>query len=136
MNIDQFDWLSGLDESGWIAAGLYVTFFIITIVVIVMMLKLNADNKKIERAKSLKDLHPLASRPVTAPVPKPSVKPEPAKAINEDTNESTNAIEEAEVFLTYGLHKQAADVLEKHLKENPSDKTAREMLDRAQSEIQ
>lgn len=141
MNLDQFDWTAGLNQSGWIAAGLFVTFFIIAIIVITMILKLNADNKKQANNKTLKDLQEAAVKPEskarkvhqqkTKKTDKPaSPKPSSPKP---PTPEPSSPVDEAEVFITYGLNKQAIDLLEKHLEHNPADEAAKEMLFRAQA---
>jgi hypothetical protein len=130
MDFNQFNWVTGLDNSGWIAAGLFVIFFIITLIVVIMMLKIRADNKKHQRTKPLEDLEPAASKPT-----RPAAPPAPAKAeVKNDKKEEeqSDPLEQAEIYLDYGLNKQAVDLLEKHLKENPSDKTARELLAKAQ----
>ena len=127
MNIDQLNWIDGLDQTGWVAVALFTVFFIIVVFMIVMMLRLNAENKRHQQKKSLKESQPAASK---------SARPAPAKTEvkkTENKNDASNPLEEAEVFLTYGLNKQATDLLEKYLKKNPSDKTAREMLRKAQS---
>jgi len=122
--MDQFNWIKGLDQSGWVAAALFVVFFIITVFVIVIMLKLNTENKN-RKKKSLKKSPAVTSKPA---------RPVAAKTVAKNTGkkkDDSSPLEEAEVFLTYGLNKQAVGVLEKYLKENPSDKTAREMLKKA-----
>ena len=129
MNIDQLSWISGLDRTGWIAVALFAVFFIIVIFTILMMLKLNRENKK-DKQKPLKESQPAASK---------SARPAPAKAKAKNTenkNDASNPLEEAKVFITYGLNKQAADLLEKHLEKNPSDKAAIEMLAKAKAGMQ
>ena len=124
MKIDQLDWTAGLDESGWIAAILFIIFFFIVITTVVMMLKLrDSDNSSGDKNKPFETPEDIAQ---------PDFKSPAKTSSKEDSNSSP--IEEAEVFLTYGLNKQAIDVLEKHLKQNPSDQAAREMLERAQAE--
>ena len=130
MNIEQLNWIDGLDQTGWIAIALFAVFFIIVAFAIAMMLKLNAENKRHQQKKSLKESQSAASK---------SARPVPSKTEvknTENKNEDSNPLEEAEVFLTYGLKKQAADLLEKYLEKNPSDKTAHEMLRKAQASTQ
>ena len=130
MNIDQLNWISGLDQTGWVAVALFIVFFIIVVFMIVMMLKLNAENKKDRQKKLLKESQAAASK---------STRPAPAKTEVkkvENKNDGSNPLEEAEVFITYGLNKQAADLMEKHLKKNPSDKAAIEMLAKAKAGMQ
>lgn len=130
MKFDQFNWFSGLDESGWIALALFVTFFIITMITLVMMLKLRLNSKKNQPPKPLEDLQQPVAKPVT-----PANSPVPAKAEVKNIKKAddySNPVEEAKVFLDYGLNKQAINLLAKYLKENPSDKIAREMLIKAQ----
>ena len=130
MNKDHFNWLDGLDKTGWIAAALFAVFFIIAAVMIVMMLKMNAENKKDKKKKTLKKSQPAA--PETArPVPVKTKAKIPEKKKND-----TDPLEQAEVYITYGLHKQAVDLSEEHLEKNPSDKTAIELLAKAQAGIQ
>lgn len=127
MNIDQLNWIDGLDQTGWIAVALFAVFFIIVAFAIAMMLKLNAENKRDQQKKSLKESQAAASK---------SARPAPAKTEvknTENKNEDSNPLEEAEVFLTYGLNKQAADLLEKYLEKNPSDRAAIEMLKKTRS---
>ncbi len=128
--MDQFNWIDGLDRSGWIATALFVVFFVIAAFTIAMMLKLNAENKKIQKKKSLKKSPAVTSKPTRST---------PAKAEAKNTEkkkEASSPLEEAEVFITYGLNKQAIDLLEEYLVEHPSNKTAREMLEKAQSGAQ
>jgi hypothetical protein len=130
MKIDQFNWMAGLDRSGWIAVGLFVIFFIIAMMTVIMIVKLHMDGKKYPRTKPLEDLQQAASKPA---------RPVPEKAEVKNTDEKddySNPVEEAKVFLDYGLDKQAIDLLEKHLEENPSDETAREILTKAKSRAQ
>lgn len=134
MKIDQFNWIAGLDQSGWIAVALYVIFFIIATITVVMMIKLYLDGKKYRHTKSLEDIQQTASKPAR-PAPEKAEVNNTDKEVNNTDKEDgySNPVEEAKVFLAYGLDKQAIDLLEKHLKENPSDETAREMLSKAQS---
>ena len=134
MNIDQFNWLDGLDTAGWIAAALFTLFFIIAAVMIVMMLKMNAENKKDQEKKTLKKS--LKKSQVAASKP---ARPAPVKTKTkspEKKDDDTDPLEQAEVYITYGLHKQAVDLLKEYLEKNPSDKTAIELLAKAQAGIQ
>lgn len=129
MNKDQFNWISGLDQTGWVAAALFAVFFILAAFTIGMMLKINAENKKDKKKKPPGKSKPVASKPARR-VP---VKPE-AKS-PEKKNDDTDPLEQAEVYLTYGLNKQAVDLLKEHLKNNPSDKAAIELLAKAQTGV-
>ena len=60
MNIEQLNWIDGLDQTGWIAIALFTVFFIIVVFAIAMMLKLNAENKRHQQKKS-NDFYMLSS---------------------------------------------------------------------------
>ncbi len=125
--MDQLNWIKDLDQSGWVAAALFVMFFIITALTIAMMLKLNKENKKEQKKKSLKKSQVVPSNTTrTVPI-KPAVKNAEKK------KDDSSPLEEAEVYIAYGLNKQAINLLEKYLKEHPSNKTALEMLKKARS---
>ncbi len=127
--MDQFNWIKGLDQSGWVAAALFVVFFIIAAFTIVMMLKLNAENKKIRKKKSLKKSQVAPSKTTRAAPAKTELKNTGKK------KDDSSPLEEADVFLTYGLNKQAIDLLEKYLEKHPSDQTAVKMLAKAQTNL-
>jgi len=126
MDFNQFNWISGLDKSGIIALGLFASFFIIAVITIFMVLKINAESKRRHQKSLAEDNQPTTSTPSRRAPPKNKSK------ISEKKSESSDPIEQAEIYLAYGLNKQAIDLLEEHLKKNPSDKTASEMLARAQ----
>jgi len=133
MNMDQLNWIKGLDQSGWVAAALFAVFFIISALTIVIMLRLNAENKKARKKKSLKKSQAAPSNTTrTAPVKSPI---KPVVKNTEKEKDDSSPLEEAEVYIAYGLNKQAINLLEKYLKEHPSDKTALEMLKKAQSNL-
>ena len=127
MDFNQFNWVSGLDKSGVIALSLFAVFFIIVLIIVFMMLKINTENKRSQQEKIDKDDQPTASKP-TRPAP-PKIESESPKI----KNESSDPLEQAEIYLAYGLNKQAIDLLEEYLKKNPSDKNASKILARAQS---
>lgn len=130
MQFNQFKWTTGLDESGWIAVALFTIFFIITLITLGMMLKLLSKNKNTRHTKHPKSPQQPVSRPAKSENSPLSHKTEVKNAEKED--DYSNPVEEAKVFLAYGLNKQAIDLLETYLKENPSDKNARETLAKAQ----
>ncbi len=127
--MDQFNWIKGLDQSGWVAAALFVVFFVIAALTIAMMLRLNAQNKKIQKKKSPKNPQSVTPKPTRPAAEKTAVKKTDKK------NDDSNPLEEAEVFLTYGLNKQAIDLLEKYLEKHPSDQPAVKMLAKAQTNL-
>lgn len=144
MKMNQFEWITGLDESGWIALTLFAIFVIITLTAVVMMLKLRkslytSEHKTPDEDEDLPLTVPRQAKPAPSqpkkPAPTQSRKPAPAQPGADKTviNDShANVIDEAEVFLTYGLHKQAIDLLEEHLAKNPKDPAARELLAQVQ----
>jgi outer membrane biosynthesis protein TonB len=137
MNKDNFNWLSGLDQTGWIAAALFAVFFIVAALTIAMMLKLNAENKKNKRNKTPeKPAEKPAVKPQPAAKQPAKPRPKPVKAetrIPEKKDDDTSPLEQAEVYITYGLNKQAVDLLKDHLEKSPADKAAIELLARAQA---
>ena len=123
MNFDLPNWLSGLDESGWIAILLLVAFVIITSITVYMIWKLMRQTRRPARGIDIEN---------AAPTPRTTArKTAPGTPDTKVPAEDVDPVAEAEVFLTYGLYKQAIKVLEKHLVENPDDTRASEMLDRA-----
>ena len=89
-----------------------------------------AQNKKDQKKKTLKK-----SQPATPKTAKPAPVKTKAKS-PEKKNDDTDPLEQAEVYITYGLHKQAVDLLKEYLEKNPADKTAIELLAKAQAGIQ
>ena len=125
MDSNQFNWVSGLDKSGIIALILFAVFFIIALITIIMMLKINAENKRRRKEHLLED----EQKPTT--ISNRSKPPETESEKPENKNDNSDPLEQAGIYLTYGLNKQAIDLLEKYLEKNPSDNTASEMLAKA-----
>ena len=125
MDSNQFNWISGLDKSGVIALILFAVFFIIALITIIMMLKINAENKR--RHKE----HLLEDEQKSTKISNRSTPPETKSEKPENKSDNSDPLEQAGIYLTYGLNKQAIDLLEKYLEKNPSDNTASEMLAKA-----
>ena len=110
-----FNWAAELSHQGWITAILVLIFFVFMIVTIIMLWQLKAShlNSDIRRAKNLSRQQKKSVLNHT-------------EEINKD---SASLVEEAEVFITYGLNQQAIDVLNRHLQAEPKDKKARKLLE-------
>jgi hypothetical protein len=128
MDFSQFNWVSGFDRSGIIALSLFAVFFIIVLIIVFMMLKINTENKRSQQEKIDEDDPPTASKPTRPAPPKIESENESPKI----KSENSDPLEQAEIYLAYGLNKQAIDLLEEYLKENPSDKNASKILAKAQ----
>ncbi len=123
MGTDTFNWTSGLDNSGWIAIALMAVFFFIVLITLIiiwrMQISTDTNTKKPATKKTASGHAPARETRID-------------KKTAERNDDDTSPFEEAEVYLTYGLKQQAIDLLEKHLRDNPSDAKAKALLKKAQ----
>lgn len=137
MGIEMPNWLSGLGQSGWIAIVLLITFVVIATTTVVMIWRLirQTSHHQTRTEVEIDEPQPAAKpapAPSQAPAPAPASKPAKAGAAAASrADEEVDPVAEAEVYITYGLYKQAITVLGKHLAQNPSDNRASEMLEKA-----
>lgn len=114
---DFSNWTSGLGQDGWIAAALMLAFFVIIIVTIFLLwqLKLTQHRQKKKKARPFTDQEEQTALDNAA----------------NDNKDTASRVEEAEVFITYGLYPQAMEVLQKHLLTQPDDENAKALLEQA-----
>lgn len=117
-------WVSALGQQGIIAAALLLIFVVIVVATLYTLWQLKSSH---------------LNSPVKPPKPsRPFTDQEKLTAQNQTTEnnkDSATLVEEAQVFIDYGLKQQAIDALTRHLLAQPKDKKAQKMLDKLNSSL-